>query len=39
MRQCESEMTNGLTLLLFCDVHIDMGNERDTELPVCYLWM
>ena len=38
---CESETTDGLTVLLFCDVHIDV-HRRDTELttvPAYYLCM
>ena len=34
---CESETTNGLTVPLFCDVHIYMGTTLN--LPACYLWM
>ena len=33
----ESETIDGLTVLLFCDVHIDMGVTL--ELPSCSLWM
>ena len=41
-RLCESEMTNGLTVLLFCDVHISYIVRCDTELntvPGCCLWI
>ena len=39
MRQCESETTDGLTVLLFCDVHIDMGTTLNCLCVIFYLCM
>ena len=41
MRLCESETTNGLTVLLFCDIYIYWHGRsaKLTTVPVCHFWM
>ena len=35
MRLCESETTDGLTVLLFCDIHINKGATLNCLRVVC----
>ena len=37
MRLCDSETTNGLTVLLFCDVHIDIGATLNLLQCLCVI--